>query len=180
MTGSHGDPDDARVRSFPVTTGRYRRATVRESRRRGQDVFKEFKEFILRGNVVELAVAVVIAVAFKAVIDAVVDLITNLVAIPGKTSFAALAFHQGGGTFRYGALVNAIISFLVVAAVIFFLIVRPLNRLAERRRSGSEPEPVARPEDVLLLEEIRDLLREQRRPVAARRRGGPGAPPSGP
>jgi len=59
-------------------------------------------------------------------------------------------------------LSNALIGFLVIAAVIFFLIVRPLNKLGERRKAGVEPEPVARPEDVLLLEEIRDLLRAQR------------------
>ncbi|MEO5680903.1 MAG: large conductance mechanosensitive channel protein MscL [Acidimicrobiales bacterium] len=122
---------------------------------------KEFKAFILRGSVVELAVAVVIGLAFKAVIDAVVDLLTNLLAIPGKTDFGGLKFNIGGGTFRYGALINAVIAFLTVAAVIFFLIVRPLNALAERRKTGAEPEPQARPEDVLLLEEIRDLLRAQ-------------------
>jgi large conductance mechanosensitive channel len=124
-------------------------------------MFKEFKEFILRGNVVELAVAVIIATAFGEVVKAVVDLLTNLVAIPGKTDFSALAFEIGGGTFKYGVLLNAIISFLLIAAVIFFVIVRPLNRLAERRRVGAEPEPAARPDDVLLLEEIRDLLKAQ-------------------
>lgn len=122
-------------------------------------MFKEFKAFILRGNVIELAVAVVIGAAFKAVVDAATDLITNLVAIPGKTDFGALQFTIGGGTFKYGVLINAVIAFLVVAAVIFFLIVRPLNTLSERRKAGTEPEPQARPEDVLLLEEIRDLLR---------------------
>jgi len=144
-------------------------------------VFKEFKEFILRGNVVELAVAVVIATEFSKVVAAVVDILTNLVAIPGKTDFSKLAFHQGGGTFRYGVLMNALISFLIVAAVIFFAIVRPLNKLAERRKAGVEPEPEARAEDVLLLEEIRDLLRAQRRPVAAPRKGTSAGPaPSGP
>jgi len=143
-------------------------------------MFKEFKEFILRGNVVELAVAVIIATEFSKVVAAIVDLLTNLVAIPGKTDFSGLAFHQGGGTFKYGVLINAVISFLVVAAVIFFAIVRPLNKLSERRKVGMEPEPVARAEDVLLLEEIRDLLREQRRPVAAPRKGPSAGPaPSG-
>lgn len=123
-------------------------------------MFREFKAFILRGNVIDLAVAVVIGSAFKAVVDAVVDLLTNVVAIPGKTDFSALVVHVGGGTFKYGVLLNALISFLVVSAVIFFVIVRPLNRLAARRKAGDEPEPVARPEDVLLLEEIRDLLRQ--------------------
>ena len=132
-------------------------------------MFKEFKEFILRGNVVELAVAVVIGAAFKAVIDAVVDLLTNLIAIPGETDFSALKFTIGGGVFKYGALFNAIIAFLVVALVIFFLIVRPLNKLAERRRAGAEPEPAARPDDVLLLEEIRDLLRAQAAVASPRR-----------
>ena len=140
---------------------------------RDSTVFKQFKEFILRGNVIELAVAVVIAGAFLPVVEAMVDLLTNLVAIPGKTDFSGLKFTIGGGTFRYGVLINAVIGFLIVAAVIFFLIVRPLNKLAERRRTGAEPEPAARPDDVLLLEEIRDLLREQgasRTPLRAPRR----------
>ena len=124
-------------------------------------MFKEFKEFILRGNVVELAVAVVIGAAFASVVVAVVSLITNLLAIPGKTKFSELAFTIGGGRFEYGALLDALVNFLVVAAVIYFLIVRPLNKLAARRRAGAEPEPAARPDDVLLLEEIRDLLRAQ-------------------
>ena len=124
-------------------------------------MFKEFKEFILRGNVVELAVAVILAGAFSKVVEAMVDLLTNLVAIPGSTDFSKLDFTIGGGVFKYGALLNAIVAFLTIAAVIFFLIVRPLNRLAERRRTGEEPKPVARPDDVLLLEEIRDLLEAQ-------------------
>jgi len=162
ITGSQGDADDARVRSFPATAGTLSAGYGSPIRTKGAHVFKEFKDFILRGNVVELAVAVVIGAAFSDVVKAVVDLITNLIAIPGTTDFSGLAFHQGGGTFKYGVLLNAILGFLVVAAVIFFLIVRPLNKLGERRRTGVEPEPVARPEDVLLLEEIRDLLRAQR------------------
>ncbi len=135
-------------------------------------MFKEFKSFILRGNVVELAVAVVIGAAFADVVTAAVSLLTNILAIPANTGFAELQFEIGGGVFMYGALLNAVITFLTVAAVIFFLIVRPLNKLAERRRAGAEPVPEARPDDVLLLEEIRDLLRAQqagprRRPMAA-------------
>jgi large conductance mechanosensitive channel len=109
--------------------------------------------------VIDLAVAVVIGAAFKGVVDSVVDLLTNLVAIPGSSDFSRLSFSIGGGTFKYGILINAVISFLVVSAVIFFAVVRPLNRLAERRNAGVEPEPKARPEDVMLLEEIRDLLK---------------------
>ena len=137
---------------------------------RDQTVFKEFKAFILRGNIVELAVAVIIGLAFKAVVDAMVELLTNVVAIPGKTDFSGKAFKIGGGTFRYGILINAIISFLIVAAVVFFVVVRPMNKLAERRRSGDEPQPEARPDDVLLLEEIRDLLRAQQTPARTPRR----------
>ncbi len=133
-------------------------------------MFKEFKAFILRGNVVELAVAVVIALAFKGVIDAVVDILTNLLAIPGTRDFSKLSFEIGGGVFRYGVLMNAVIGFLTVAAVVFFVIVRPLNKLAERRKAGAEPEPVARSEDVLLLEEIRDLLAAQEAPARPRPR----------
>jgi len=145
-------------------------------------MFKEFKAFVLRGNVVELAVALVIGAAFANVVTAAVDLLTNILAIPGKTDFSKLQFTIGGGVFKYGALLNAVIGFLTVAAVIFFLIVRPLNKLAERRRAGAEPTPEARPDDVLLLEEIRDLLRAQqagtrRRPVAAPEAVGPPADP---
>lgn len=129
-------------------------------------MFKGFKEFILRGNVVELAVAVVLGAAFKAVIDAVVDLLTNLIAIPGDKDFSTLQFEIGGGVFKYGILINAVIAFLAVALVIYFVIIQPLNRLAERRRSGAEPEPEARAEDVLLLEEIRDLLAAQQAAAA--------------
>lgn len=142
-------------------------------------MFKEFKEFILRGSVVELAVAVVIGAAFGDVVKAAADLITNLVAIPGSADFSKKVFTIGGGVFKYGVLINAIVTFVVVAAVIFFLIVRPLNKLAERRRVGVEPEPEARPDDILLLEEIRDLLREQRQPTPPRRARGGTAGPSG-
>ena len=136
-------------------------------------MFKEFKEFILRGNVVELAVAVVIGAAFARIVDAVVKLITNLIAIPGKTSFSELKFEIGGGVFPYGLLLDAIVNFLIIAAVIFFLIVRPLNKLAERRKAGAELEPISRPEDVLLLEEIRDLLKAQQAAAAATPAQGP-------
>jgi large conductance mechanosensitive channel len=126
-------------------------------------MLKEFRAFILRGNVVDLAVAVVIGAAFGAVVTAfVADIVTPLIAaIGGKPDFAALSFTINGSTFRYGHLLNAIISFLIIAAVIFFLVVKPLNMLAERRKRGEEPEPEAQPEDILLLTEIRDLLSQR-------------------
>src|SRR4051812_12065634 len=98
----------------------------------------EFKEFILRGNVVDLAVAVVIGAAFGAVIAALVrDLLTPLIAaIFGKPDFAGLTFTINKSKFFYGDFLNAVITFLSVAAAIFFLVVKPLNYLTERRRRG--------------------------------------------
>jgi large conductance mechanosensitive channel len=123
-------------------------------------MLKEFREFILRGNVVDLAVAVVIGAAFGAVVTAfVADFVTPLIAaIGGKPDFAALDFTINGSTFKYGHFINAVISFLIIAAVIFFVVVKPLNALAARRKRGEEPEPEAQPEDIALLTDIRDLL----------------------
>jgi large conductance mechanosensitive channel len=124
-------------------------------------MLKEFREFILRGNVVDLAIAVVIGAAFGAVVTALVaDIITPLIAaIGGKPDFSGLTFRVNGSAFRYGHLLNAVISFLIIAAVIFFLVVRPLNALLARRRAKHGPPPEAPAEDVALLTEIRDLLR---------------------
>jgi large conductance mechanosensitive channel len=104
---------------------------------KGDGMLKDFREFVLRGNVVDLAVAVVLGVAFAAVITALVDgLITPLIAaLGGKPDFSALAFTVNESTFRYGAFVNALISFVIVAAVIFFLVVKPINALMERRKT---------------------------------------------
>ena len=95
-------------------------------------MLKEFREFILRGNVVDLAVAVVIGAAFGAVVTAFVeDIITPLIAaIGGKPDFSALPFTINGSTFRYGDFLNAVISFLIIATVIFFFVVKPMNALA--------------------------------------------------
>ena len=98
---------------------------------------KGFRSFILRGNVVDLAIAVVIGVAFTAVIAAVVkDLLTPLIAaIAGKPDFSALTFTINGSRFLYGDVINAVIAFLAVAAVVYFVVVVPMNRLAERRKT---------------------------------------------
>jgi large conductance mechanosensitive channel len=124
-------------------------------------VLKEFREFILRGNVVDLAIAVVLGAAFGAVVAALVaDIITPLVAaIFGQPDFGALSFTINGSKFAYGDLINKIITFLTVAAAIFFLVVKPMNLLLARRKAKEEPEPEAPAEDVLLLTEIRDLLK---------------------
>jgi large conductance mechanosensitive channel len=178
------------------------------------EMLKGFKEFILRGNVVDLAIAVVIGTAFAAVVSTfvssivtplvnaaggnntnglgfslkhtagaphgsaadvlgksavvnklVTDLITPLIAaIGGKPNFGELSFTLHKSKFLYGDFINAVLSFLIIAAAIYFTVVLPLNKLAERRArrlaTGAE-EPEAKAEDVLLLEEIRDLLAAQ-------------------
>jgi len=107
-------------------------------------MFKEFKKFILRGNVVDLAVGVVIGGAFGAVVTAVVrDLFTPLIAaLGGQHDFSRLHFIVNGSTFLYGDLINVLISFLSIAAVIFFFVVKPLNKLqslANRNKTPAEP-----------------------------------------
>ena len=104
-------------------------------------MFKGFREFIMRGNSIDLAVAVVIGVAFGAVVKAFVDnLITPFIAaIVGKPDFSGLAFTINGSIFRYGLVINALVTFLLVAAAVYFVVVAPLNRLAERRARGRDP-----------------------------------------
>jgi large conductance mechanosensitive channel len=124
-------------------------------------MFKEFRQFILRGNLVDLATAVVIGAAFTAVINAVVkDLITPLIAaIGGKHDFSALAFTINGSRFAYGDFVNALITFLIVAAVVFFLVIKPVNTLLARFR----PEPKVDQETRECPECLSDI------PIGARR-----------
>ena len=128
------------------------------------DLLKEFREFILRGNVIDLAVAVVLGAAFGAVVNSLVqDLLTPLIAmIFGEPAFGALSFTINGSHFNYGAFINAVIAFLSVAAAIFFFVVKPVNMLAQRRRAGEDLPPEAVPEDIVLLSEIRDLLAARR------------------
>ena len=124
----------------------------------------EFKAFLMRGNVVDLAVAVVIGAAFGLVIQAfVADIITPIIAaIGGKPDFSDLTFTINGSKFLYGDFINAVISFLIIAAVVFFLVVKPMNLFLARRKQDDAPaEPAAPAEDVRLLTEIRDLLAER-------------------
>ena len=124
-------------------------------------MLKEFREFLLRGNVVDLAVAVVIGAAFGAVITSLVeDLLTPLIAaVGGKPDFSGLTFTVNESRFRYGEFVNALIAFLIIGAAVFFLVIKPVNALMARRKAGDEPEPDAVAEDVVILGEIRDLLK---------------------
>jgi large conductance mechanosensitive channel len=125
--------------------------------------FKDFKEFISRGNVVDLAVAVVIGAAFTAIVTAVVTgLITPIIGMIGGRNFNDIDFEINGSTFEVGLVINAVIYFLVVAAVVFFGVVKPLNVLEKRRKRGEEPvEAEDLSDEAALLVEIRDLLAAQ-------------------
>ena len=124
-------------------------------------MIKEFRDFVLRGNVVDLAVAVVLGAAFGAVVTSLVDdiLMQVIAALGGQPDFSALKFTIGEGEFRYGEFLTALISFLIIAAAIFFFVIKPVNTLMARRKAGEVPEAEAVPEDVALLAEIRDLLK---------------------
>jgi large conductance mechanosensitive channel len=125
-------------------------------------VFKEFKEFISRGNVIDLAVAVVVGVAFQRVIDAIVKgLLTPLIGMAGDFDFSRWHWTVRDSTFEFGAVVNEAIAFLSVAVAIFIFVIKPMNMLAKRRARGEEPvKPEEVSEEVALLAEIRDLLRQ--------------------
>jgi large conductance mechanosensitive channel len=123
-----------------------------------------FKNFIMRGNVIDLAVAVVIGFAFKAVVDALIAGFINplVAAIFGKPNLDSVwCFTINNAEFSIGVILTAVVNFLLIAAAVYFIIVLPMNKLAERRKAGQEPEPEALAEDVLLLTEIRDLLAKQ-------------------
>ena len=123
-------------------------------------MLKEFRAFLLRGNVVDLAVAVVIGAAFKSVVDAfVAGLVTPLIGMVFSKDFSEMTFTINDSTFFYGTVITQLISFVSIAAVIFFLVVKPMQALAERRRRGEPTDDTPAPSDeALLLTEIRDLL----------------------
>lgn len=111
-------------------------------------MIKEFKDFLMRGNIVDLAVAVVIGGAFGLLVQSLVaDLLTPLLAaIFGKPDFSNLQFTINGSAFKYGNFVNALIAFVSVAGAIFFFVVKPVNALEERRKAGLDPETKECPE----------------------------------
>lgn len=125
-----------------------------------EKLFKEFKDFVSRGNLIEIAVGLVMALAFKAVIDAFVDglLMPLVAAVFGQPSFDGLTFTINDSVFFYGAVITQIVTFLLVAAALFFVVVKPFNAWQARRASGEEEAPAAPPEDIALLREIRDSL----------------------
>jgi large conductance mechanosensitive channel len=111
-------------------------------------MFKGFREFIMRGNVIDLAVAVVVGAAFGAVVKAFVDnLITPIIAaVFGQPDFSGLYFTINGSMFKYGAFINAVISFLLIALAIYYVVVVPINKMAELRKRGEDPDTKECPE----------------------------------
>ena len=126
-------------------------------------LLKDFRAFIMRGNVLDLAVAVIIGVAFNAVVNSLVnDVLMQLIAaIVGKPDFNALTFSIGDGIVYYGKFLTALVNFLIIAATLF-VIIRAFEKLQTRRRTGDEVvEEATQSDEVILLGEIRDLLRER-------------------
>lgn len=142
-------------------------------------MLKGFKDFLLRGNVVELAVAVVIGVAFNAVVTAFTDNIINpIIAAMGGSNIQGLGFRivpdNPQSFVDIGKVLTAAINFMLIAIVVYFLFVLPFKIVEERRKRGEEPGP-SEPTDVEILKEIRDLLASQqaRPPVAPSRQQRP-------
>lgn len=122
-------------------------------------MLKGFRDFIMRGNVVELAIGVVIGVAFTNVVTAFTNaFITPLILALGGSPKVGGVFYVNNQPFKWGDFLTAVIAFLITAAVVYFLIVLPMNKLAEMRKRGEVPPPEAPSEEVKLLTEIRDAL----------------------
>jgi large conductance mechanosensitive channel len=124
-------------------------------------MIREFKDFLMRGNIVELAVAFVMGLAFAAVVNSLVnDLVMPLIAmVIGKPDFSALTFTINDAVFRYGAFITAAIQFLAVAAAVFFFVVKPLNALMARRKPDEAASDDEERRHQELLEAIRSISR---------------------
>jgi large conductance mechanosensitive channel len=124
----------------------------------------EFKKFLFRGNVIDLAVAVIIGAAFSAIVAAIsTGLLTPLIGMLVSKDFTKMTFELNDSVFSYGIVIDAVIRFVSTAAVVFFVIVKPMQALLARRAAGEEPaESTPAPSDeALLLTEIRDLLAQR-------------------
>jgi large conductance mechanosensitive channel len=131
----------------------------------GDAVLRGFREFITKGNVIDLAVAVVIGAAFTQVVNAIVEwLVTPLIAaLFGEPNLDnVLRFEINDAVFSIGAVLTQVINFLLVAAAVYLVLIAPMNKYRELRATGQEEEPEAPPEDLLVLQEIRDLIRDRR------------------
>jgi large conductance mechanosensitive channel len=109
-------------------------------------ITNEFKSFLLRGNVLELAVAFVIGIAFTAVVTSLVDdlLMPVIAMIFGEPDFSGLDFTINDAIFRYGAFITSVVSFVLIAAAVFFFVVKPANMLMQRMRTEPTPDPTTR------------------------------------
>jgi large conductance mechanosensitive channel len=142
-------------------------------------VLKGFKDFLMRGNVIDLAVAVVIGTAFTAIVMSITEhLIQPLIAAIGGSNATGLAWTIVEGnnrsTIDFAAVITAALNFLIVAAVVYLLLVYPMKKVQERRKRGQEPGP-SEPTEVEILLEIRELLRQQQQPMMTQ----PQQPPMG-
>lgn len=132
-------------------------------------MFAGFRDFIARGNAIDLAVGVIVGAAFSTVVDTLVDAVLNpLIGLifgqPDFSSVLTFTWKLWGepATISFGAVLTALLNFLIVAIALYFFIVLPLNKLAERRaKTDDSPEEKTKAEDVVLLEQIRDLLQKQ-------------------
>lgn len=128
-------------------------------------MIKGFRDFILRGNVVDLAIAVVVGAAFTGIVTQFTkSFIEPILKLIGGGGVHGGAFIVNGVSFDWGAFINAIINFLIIAAILYFFIVVPINKIMARRHKGEAQDsaPATTPEDVALLREIRDLLKQPR------------------
>ena len=127
-------------------------------------MFSGFKDFISRGNVIDLAVGVVIGAAFNGLVTQLTKSFLEplIKLISGGKEFSG-EWHVREAVFDWAAFLNACVAFLLTAAALYYLVVLPANKIAERRARGEEPEPKAPAEDIRLLTEIRDALIAQRR-----------------
>ena len=125
-------------------------------------MIQEFKTFVSRGNLVEVAVGLVMALAFKSVVDALVNgLIMPLVAaVFGEPNFDALTFTIGDAVFLYGTFITQLVTFLLIALALFLFVVKPYNTFQNRFEEDDVEDPAPPPEDIKLLREIRDALQE--------------------
>jgi large conductance mechanosensitive channel len=131
-------------------------------------MFKEFKNFLFRGNLLDLATAVILGTAFKGVVDSMVaDVFTPLIAaIGGQPDFSEMVIKVGGSQIKYGAFLNSVISFLIVATVMFLILKAASRAMKLRATTDEAPEDAPPPSDeAILLAEIRDLLRERPQPA---------------
>jgi large conductance mechanosensitive channel len=132
---------------------------------RGEPMFKGFKDFILRGNVVELAVAVILGAAFNAIVASLVGDIINprLAAIVGKPDFSAMVLVVNGGHVQYGKFLNAVINFLLVASAVYFGVVAPMNHVMNKAKALKPPPPPPPPATKICPECLSEI------PIAAKR-----------